>query len=301
MLASDGVATQLSQNWGFLVAEEALIATNFHVISIGADVHGPERLEQTAWLIVITSRRLGAERRAAFAAGLTYGLCTFAWPQARSTLSDVQATFLLFLSFHQLVKVRERYVRFRAPHKTDLILFGLALGGAFLTRMAVALAIPPLLIAFLFVVRFGRDRLGTKARPLFDLTLGLVPAALGLGFWLWINHVRFGNPLESGYGEAVGPNYFSYPPHLGLAMLLTAPGKGLVLLAPAFLLAIPWIARGLFSSDRLGPWTVLFVVIGVFTVLLPEIEDDSNTDEAGEVEEVDETDDADEEAEAEAE
>jgi hypothetical protein len=27
--------------------------TNFHLISIGADVHGPERLEQSAWLVVI--------------------------------------------------------------------------------------------------------------------------------------------------------------------------------------------------------------------------------------------------------
>src|SRR5262249_39471425 len=49
--------------------------------------------------LVLAARRLGARRAWAALAGLSYGLCTLAWPQARGTLSDVQATAFLFLGF----------------------------------------------------------------------------------------------------------------------------------------------------------------------------------------------------------
>ena len=44
----------------------------------------------TAWLLVKSARRLGASRRNAWIGGLSYGLCTFAWAQARSTLATAQ-------------------------------------------------------------------------------------------------------------------------------------------------------------------------------------------------------------------
>ncbi|MFT5292406.1 MAG: hypothetical protein ACI8QS_003181 [Planctomycetota bacterium] len=218
----------------------------------------------TAWLIVITARRLGAGRRSAWVAALAYGSCTFAWPQARATLSDVQATFLLFLAFHQLVKVRERYARGRLVHRTDLALFGLALGGAFLTRLVTAPAIAVLLVALVVVLRYGIKRLGNKGRPLMDLLTALVPAVLCLVLWLWINHLRFGSVLESGYGDAVGSSYFSYPPLLGLAMLLAAPGKGLLFLAPITILALPWLGGVLKHTDPLGPLLVSAMIVAVF-------------------------------------
>jgi hypothetical protein len=65
--------------------------------------------------MVLTARRLGARRSAAWVAAMAYGLTTIAWPQARSTLSDVQATGFLFLGFHGVVLMAERYQRLRVP------------------------------------------------------------------------------------------------------------------------------------------------------------------------------------------
>ena len=224
----------------------------------------------TALLVVLTSVRLGASRRHAWLAGLAYGLCTFAWPQARSTLSDVQATFFLFLAFHMLVKMRGRYRRYRLPHRLDMAFFGVGLAGAFLTRLVTAPAILVLLIAAGGVVRFGRRRIDRKGIPFRELLWMLLPAAAGLGLWLWVNHLRFGDPLESGYGEAVGAGFFSYSPWLGLLSLLLAPGKGLLFLAPAVLLTPFWLARQFRrGGDPLVGWTVLLMAVAVIGPVAP--------------------------------
>ena len=86
----------------------------------------------TALLVVVTARRLKARRAVAWLTGLTYGLCTFAWPQARSTLSDVQATFFTFLAVHQLVIVREAFLGLRAPKLPHIALLGAANAGLIL-------------------------------------------------------------------------------------------------------------------------------------------------------------------------
>ena len=46
--------------------------------------------------------RLGVRRRAAVGCAMAFGVSTFVWPLARASLSDVQATCLLFGSFHFL-------------------------------------------------------------------------------------------------------------------------------------------------------------------------------------------------------
>ena len=60
----------------------------------------------TASLVLACARLAGASARSACAAALAYGVATFAWPQARSTLSDVQATLFLFAGFHALLRAR---------------------------------------------------------------------------------------------------------------------------------------------------------------------------------------------------
>ena len=224
----------------------------------------------TALLVVLTSVRIGASRRSAWLAGIAYGLCTFAWPQARSTLSDVQATFFLFLAFHCLVKMRERYRRYLLPRRSDMACFGVALGAAFLTRLVTAPAILVLLVAAVGVVRFGRIRIGGKGLPLRAAIWTCVPALAAVGLWLYVNQLRFGNILESGYGEAVQGNFFSYPPWLGALSLFLAPGRGLVFLAPGVLLAGPWLLRQLRAGgDPLVGWTVLAMVIAVLAPVAP--------------------------------
>lgn len=223
----------------------------------------------TALLIVLTSIRIGASRRHAWLAGLAYGLCTFAWPQARSTLSDVQATFLLFLAFHLLVKVRESYRRYLPPLRRDMVGFGVALGAAFLTRVAIAPVIAVLLLAATGVVRFGRRRTGRRGIPLREGFWMLTPAILALVAWGAINHLRFGTPFETGYGEAVGLNFYSYPPWLGALALFFSPGKGLLYLAPALLIVPLWLVRQPRSGDPLVGWTILTVAVATIAPIAP--------------------------------
>lgn len=222
----------------------------------------------TAWLIVLSSRRLGAQRLHAWLAGLSYGLCSFAWPQAVSTLSDVQATFFLFLCFHLLLRVRESYRRLRPPSALELAGAGLALAAALWTRAACAPACLVLALAGAFVLAGARQRRGRAERILRDAAAFYGAVALGVVGLLYVNQVRFGSPLESGYGAAVGRAYFSYPPLHGLAALLAAPGRGLAWLAPAALVFPLALARGRLRRGW-AAWTSAAVALATLALVAP--------------------------------
>ena len=112
----------------------------------------------TALLIVLTSRRLGVQRLYAWIAGLSYGIATFAWPQARSTLSDVQATFFLFLAFYVLLRMREEFKRLHEPRARHLFGLGAALSAAVLTRVALVPAAAVIaLVTVISIWRGNRD------------------------------------------------------------------------------------------------------------------------------------------------
>lgn len=225
----------------------------------------------TAFLLVLTGRRVGMGRSTSWLCGLTYGLCTFAWAQARSTLSDVQATFFLFAAFHAMAYARERFLRLRAPRIAVLMWVGLALGMAFLTRVATAPVVGVLWLAAVMVIRGGhrtiRHFFGEWHLPLRKSAgvqvLGLTAPLLAcVGFWAWLNYVRFGDPLESGYGAVLeSGTFFSYPFGLGLAGLLVSPGKGLLWMAPG-LVMLPWgIAHAARERERLWIWVFVFVSV----------------------------------------
>lgn len=229
----------------------------------------------TAFLLVLTARRLGMGRRAAWITGLTYGLCTFAWPQARSTLSDVQATFLLFAAFHFMSIAAEHFERLRSPRTIDLALLGSCLGAAVLTRIAVLPMAVVLGVAALLMLRAGRRRIvrafeggatPLPERPLRRLVAVCLPVAACAALFFWTNELRFGDAFETGYGrDLAAGTFFSYPPHLGLLGLVAAPGKGLAWMAPGLLL-LPW---GLHRADGsgLGRWPKLLACLAVAAFL----------------------------------
>ena len=230
----------------------------------------------TGMLIVLTARRLGVRRRFAWACGLSYGLATFAWPQARSTLSDVQATFLLFGAYHLIVRARECFARLAPPAAPLLSGIGLLLGAALLTRIAVLPAVLVLVVTAWRVLDFGhkllgrawvgkelpqRQRLPTQA---LDLVLPLVVCVLVL---LALNYVRFGGLLRTGYESSVDlASFVSRSPQLGLAGLLVSPGRGLLWMAPGLLLLPVALRHAHRSGERLW-WGVLLAL--VLAVVIP--------------------------------
>ena len=219
----------------------------------------------TGALVVLAARRSGARRVPALLAGLGYGLTTYAWPQARSTLSDVQATFFLFVAFVACQAALERLEHGERPRVSTLLAFGCGLGGAFLTRMMTAPAVGVLVLLFAISAVRAARRAGTYGAR--ELAFGLGPAILAFLFFLWINELRFGDPLESGYGDVVSfAVWFTQPPQRGLFGLLLSPGGGLLWMAPLVLLLPVWLTDG-YRRRAIGE---LALVLGVaLAVLLP--------------------------------
>ena len=215
----------------------------------------------TAMLIVFAARRFGLAPRTAFVAGLGYGLATFAWPQARANLSDVQATFLLTSALYAMLLEREEGGRRGA------FIFGLSMGGAFLTRVALAPAVVVLDIAFVSgLFRAHRRAADSIARQPIRVSLGLalLPQVVALGCWLLTNQMRFGSALDSGYGLALAGGLFGGDPIGALWGVTLSPGKGLIWMAPGVLLAVIGFRRARREGEALLLTTFVGLLAAVF-------------------------------------
>ncbi len=229
----------------------------------------------TAFLIVLASRRLGVQRLYAWIAGLTYGISTFAWPQARSTLNDVQGTFFLFLGFYVLLRMREEFKRLHEPRARHLFGLGATLAAAVLTRVVLAPAAAVLALAAVIAILRGSrdlarltDAVGSRRTFLGMVGLFALPVVLGGVAFAALNLWRFGDPLETGYGAVLrSGTFFSYPFTLGLAGLFLSPGRGLLWMAPGVLL-LPWgLSRAWHDGERIWPMVLPFLAAAL--VVLP--------------------------------
>ncbi|MFT7667664.1 MAG: hypothetical protein ACI8X5_000343 [Planctomycetota bacterium] len=217
----------------------------------------------TAVLVALMVRRLGLSPATALVAGLGYGLASFAWPQARGSLSDVQGTFFVAWSLYLLLQLRQTLnVRLT-------VLFGVSCAFVFLTRVSLAPAVLLFDLAFLWLVfelrkpRFKEEgRLSTSK----VLMLALMPQIGALVLWMGLNYLRFADPLDSGYGLALAGGLFGSNPLQGLLGLLISPGRGLLWMAPVLLLTgygVSWARR---EKELNFVWLVLLLSA---SVLLP--------------------------------
>jgi len=230
----------------------------------------------TAWMIVLCARRMGVRRKAAYFAGMTYCLCTYAWPQGRSWLSDVQAAFFLFAAFHLILRLREERARV-GLRPSVLLLLGLSLGAAVSTRAVVLPAVLVLECSALFVMfrgHAGHEAVRATGRPR-GIDPGrkafawmFVPQLLIAGLLLFANVQRFGDPFDSGYGALLRGNFLHAPSLTGLVGVLFSPGKGLLWMAPGLVLLYFGVPRALRTGQRVWLWTTLALSV---VVLMPVI------------------------------
>lgn len=220
----------------------------------------------TGALVLIAARRAGARRAHAFLAGLSYGLCTLAWPQARGTMSDVQATALLFLAFVLMQGQIERVERNHPIRVLPFLGFGLALGGAFLTRSVLAPAVA--VLGLWTAVELVRS---AHRFPWRELSLAFAPAILCFQLFLLLNWLRFGDVLESGYGGVVDAGWFRRSPLPGLLGAGISPGSGIAWFAPGILLLVPWVTNriGRREYSLLVLLGGLVLAIGLPAVVIP--------------------------------
>lgn len=231
----------------------------------------------TVWLVAMCALRLGVGRRCATLAALGLGMTTYLWPQARSSLSDVQATFCLALAFHLVLVARERLDRLEMPLGRIAFGIGAALALAFLSRVAVAPACVLVAAVGETVLRLGFQRIQSSrwsprgtggVTPLRALVLGVVPLFVGFVLFVGTNLARFGAPFDSGYGSVLEGSMFGGDALAGLSGLWLSPGRGMLVFAPLLLLAPFGLARAVEEGERLVIATILGVTV---LVMLPAV------------------------------
>ncbi len=238
-----------------------------------------------AGLLVLCTRRLGVARDRAWLTGLTFGLCTFAWPEARSQESYTQTAFCLFLSFHLLVRANERFERLLRPVKLELIGLGAVLGLALITRPDSALAVVCLFSTAIVVIFRGYRRLAQFAlflrqtwrrRHWLDLAWMGIPLLIVVSSGMVMNWLRFESVLApSGRWPEQAPSFAVLFEEFAAQWI--APSGGLLWVAP-LLLILPLGLRHLMRGRRIEtiwPVTCVMIVLAIqVTAVVPSHHDD---------------------------
>ena len=209
--------------------------------------------------------RFGLGRRTRAAVALTYGLGTIARPFAGELFSHQLSALLVFSAFLLLYRIRLREISdgFAVP-------VGALLGYAIITEYPVALIALALGVYALTIPERGRA-LATR------ISIGAAPCLL-LG--AVYNTLTFGGPLSIGYGHLAGPQTFRVGqaqglfgvtfPHLdALGQTTFGPYRGIFLLSPVLLLALPGFARLWRMREwraEVTLWLAIVVAYFLFTI-----------------------------------
>lgn len=169
----------------------------------------------SALVLLSLGTLLGLGAATAGRMALLHGLATMAWPFGRESLSDGPGALLLLLALRDAVA----WARGAAGGAT-LARAGLWAGLALSVRVMLGLALLPL---GAWVAAWAWKRREPRALAIFGGPL----LALGLGLMAY-NAWRFGSPFESGYGAQADRAFFSFPPLVGLFLVLFSLGKGLL-------------------------------------------------------------------------
>ncbi len=221
--------------------------TRLAVSAVNAPVTAATVALLSAWAL-----RLGFAHWIALTLALLYGLATFAWPYARTFLSEPLTALFLLIAVERADAARAARCRY-----WPLLLSGLASGLLISTRIAAGIALP--IIGLYAVWPYRWDAVRQYWVPLRGILvaggwwlIGFGPGVLPLAMY---NLIRAGSVLASGYGGE--RKMFINPLLEGLYGLLLSPGKSVFLYAPPILLAIP----GVFLLWRQRRGLVLVIVV----------------------------------------
>ncbi|HEX6820131.1 MAG TPA: hypothetical protein VF120_17275 [Ktedonobacterales bacterium] len=183
--------------------------------------------------------RMGVSRGWCAALGLTYGLGTIARPYASVFFSHQFTAALCFGAFYLLYRLRKGELDDRFA-----VLVGLLLGYSLISEYPTALIVAALGVYLVTTPGITRERL---VRLLAYSGVAMVPSFVIEAVY---NTLAFGSPLALGYNHLAGPEIFqkgqaqglfgvTYP-HLDAIWGTTfSPYRGIFLLSPVLLLAIP--------------------------------------------------------------
>lgn len=193
----------------------------------------------SAVMLLLICLSLGSSTREAMGITAVATLCTQFWPGASETMSDGPGMFFLF-AMAALV------FRSRAGKRCVWGAFLAGVCGGWAVLMRYPHVVPVLvLVAVAVHTAWTRRAWGELAA----VALGAMPEVAIL---LVANLLRYDSLTETGYSPSANPDFWRFPVHLGVLILLVAPGKGalwfslpLLFVLPAFfrrkILSFPWL------------------------------------------------------------
>jgi hypothetical protein len=212
----------------------------------------PFLLAATAVVIAKTGMVLGWRRSSAVLAAFAFAFLTMAPLYSTEFFADPGVTFgsaLLLLGFVLWQQ--------RAP--TGAFVIGAAIAISILFRPDSIIVVGP--IVPLMVLFRSREELAATWRSWLGF-LG-VPIGVALGWTLFYDTLRFGNPFQFGYSGYYDARGFSMPILHGVRLLLLSPGKSFFLFSPILIAAIPGM---IVLARRRTPLAVVIVAMFVVRV-----------------------------------
>lgn len=167
----------------------------------------------TAGAAVVLARRLGADEKGAWLAGVSFGLGTVALAYARVFYADSLLAFLTISALCLTIGGSPREVAAAS-----------CLAGLAVLAKPTGVMLAPILAAYLLL----------KRAPLRICLLPLFGAGVAGVFYMGYNVMRFGHPLNFGRALGFDPSVFLS----GFSGLLVSPGCGLFWYCPPVVLAL---------------------------------------------------------------
>jgi hypothetical protein len=189
-------------------------------------------------------RRLGASPWAATAGTLTLAFATMVIVYARSPFSEILQTAAVLGFASALIATVD------TPSRKQALYLGAWAGLVLNAKAVLALALVGGGVHLLLALRADRAAL------LRVLGWSLLAALPGLALFLYYNYVRWGDPLDTGYGATL--SLLDEHPFNGLYGLLLSPGKSLFLYSPPLVLGV--FASVRFAREHRGPARALACV-----------------------------------------
>lgn len=171
---------------------------------------------------------------------LALGLGTLIWAYAGSDDSEEMQMAFLLLAIYGAVR--------RTPKA--IVYGGIGFACLFLVKVVYVVFFP--LLALYLITRPEEWRHRIRNTVVFT-----VPLIFAGCFDAWLNAIRFGNPLESGYGGEAKMFMFSQLP-LTIPKLLVSPNKGLFIFCPILILGV--LGWKQFAS-KYRPEAILFAIM----------------------------------------
>ena len=178
----------------------------------------------TVILVFRLCRSLECPVPAALSVAVAYAFGTLAWVYAGVDGTEPLQALCLVLALLFLLESRSERLA------TSLSASGFALAFAVVTKPADAVLVPAFALYVIAVLRAQRLSLREAAPALAQF---ISPLAICFLFLLWLNWIRFGSVLETGYEHDAFTNRFSS----GIYGLVFSFNKGIIFYSPLVLLA----------------------------------------------------------------